>query len=194
MLFRMPRARLRFVVIIFALVAFAFVLLPYDNPVWLAVRFNTNQLRNHIYSLANDESWISRLPSFPINIADDVGVIVKTGYGTRQRLPAALNALETGFAARDVVVLADFTPGNDTQYSYNGANVKVHDVFAIMLQDPSLEWLRSTRRVGHYLNLTAAITGGDLNLATEICKAVGWELDAMKVRYSAVLVNVVGYC
>lgn len=161
--------------------ALIFVLLPYDNPLWLALRFNATRLGIYIHSSYAGDSWLYRLPEFPVDIAEDVGLIVKTGYGTKYRLSAALKALETGFASRDIVVIADFTPSGEEEYFYHGNQVQVHNIFAMMLEDESLNWMRSTPRFEKYLKMTAALTDGNLEVAEEIGKSAGWELDAIKV-------------
>ncbi|KAL9615613.1 MAG: hypothetical protein Q9160_009368, partial [Pyrenula sp. 1 TL-2023] len=161
--------------------ALVFVLLPNDSPVWLAHRFNATRLGIYLHSSSTGDTWLNLPPAFPINITEDVGLIVKTGYGTQHRLPAALEALEMGLASQDIVAIADFTPIDEKLYRYNGKDVQLHDALGMMLEDESLNWMRSTPRFEKYLKMTTAIADGKLKVAEEICKSFGWEADAMKL-------------
>jgi hypothetical protein len=161
--------------------AVIFFLLSYDNTFWLAIRFNATRLNNYLDWSSRGPSWLASLPDFPVDIPHDVGVVIKTGYGTQHRLPAVLKALETGLGSRDIVVIADFTPRDGTQFYYNGHEVKVHDVLEKVLQDESLKWMKSTPRFEKYLKMSTAIAEGNSKVAQDISKNAGWELDAAKV-------------
>ena len=186
MRFRRQRSRLRLITASFMVVALVFILLPNNSSIWLAFRFNATRLSIYLHPSAGD-SWLYQQPQFPINITEDVGLILKTGYGTQHRLPAALEALETGFASQDIVVIADFASGNEKHFHYNGNYVQVHDILAMMLENESLKWMGSTPRFKKYLEMNTAIIDGKPKIAEEISRNAGWELDAMKVGFLAVL-------
>jgi hypothetical protein len=175
------RSRSRSIVACIVSIILAFASLPHDNPLWLALRFNIGRLRGYMHSFSTDGSQPDLSARFAVNTTEDVGIIIKTGYGTRHRLPGSLEALESGFDSRDILVVADFSSGNGSQLYYHGDHVPVHDTLAPFLEDHALKWMLSTSRIKNYLRLRTAISRGDSAVAQEIGKSVGWELDAMKV-------------
>lgn len=77
-------------------------LLPYDNPVRLSVRFNAHRAYASLVEpllarAGGRDRWLwdrEGPPPFPLDWArGDVGVVLKTGYGTRERAVAWLEAL-----------------------------------------------------------------------------------------------------
>src|SRR4051812_9633071 len=109
------RSRSRSIVACIVTIILAFVSLPHDNSLWLALRFNFGRLRGYMHSFSTDGSQPDLSARFAANTTEDVGIIIKTGYGTRHRLPGALEALESGLDSRDILVVADFSSGNGSQ-------------------------------------------------------------------------------
>ncbi|KAB5551087.1 hypothetical protein GE09DRAFT_158992 [Coniochaeta sp. 2T2.1] len=121
--------------------------------------------------------WLSRPAAYPINWKDDVGIVVKSGFGTQHRIPAWLEAVrEVG----DVVLIADYATKAGEHYSKHGRELPVHDVVGAMFEQgvfsvADLEHPRAQQ----YKNMSEAITRGDES-AMQMAKDIGWGLDAMK--------------
>ncbi|KAL1836238.1 hypothetical protein VTJ49DRAFT_5400 [Mycothermus thermophilus] len=155
-------------------------LLPYDNTVRLAIRWNVKQLRETLLP-APSERWVyAPQPRHPIDVGRDVLVIVKTGYGTRERVPAWLEALPEASLFRDIMVIADSE--GDVRFAVEGLPVQKLHVFDAVGHSlrQHLGAFRGHPRVNKYQQLAEAIYRGDEALALQHCRAFGWELDAMK--------------
>ncbi|KAK0636624.1 hypothetical protein B0T17DRAFT_483723 [Bombardia bombarda] len=177
---RRQRRFLRLLVlpIAFLSVLFSFIL-PYDHPIRLAVYFNLSSLSSFLFT-TTDNRWISRPPLYPFNWSEDIGVILKSGFGTQHRIAAWLDAVQT---VGDVLIVADFETKQGGHYSHpqTGQTLPVHDAVALTLGGGALpSSLLTHPRVEKYAKLWAAINGGDLDEARVMCKSFGWELDAMK--------------
>ncbi|KAH6626546.1 regulator of volume decrease after cellular swelling-domain-containing protein [Chaetomium sp. MPI-SDFR-AT-0129] len=158
------------------------LLLPYDNTIRLAFRWNALQLRAALFDSATpDERWVyASPPAYPVDVAEDVVVIVKTGFGTRERVPAWLDALGRGNEFRDVLVIADSEGRVDYEKGKGEEKgLKVHDAVGYSVQLHLRGW-EGHPRVVKYRELTEAIYRGDEKVALELCRRFGWELDSMK--------------
>ena len=168
------------------------VVLPYDSTLRLAVRWNLLQLRA---SSRPSESWVfSSRPAFEVDLARDVLVIIKTGYGTRHRVPAWLEALRDGNEFADLLVIADYEGqgrGEEGDFEFKWEEevgkgkrtLQVHDMVKRSLEHKSLRGKERHGRVDKYKRLSEAIRGGDEERATKLSREFGWELDALKVIY-----------
>lgn len=188
--------------------------LPYDNAVRLSIRFNAQKAFASLVGPLQSDRWLLRYeepPAFPLDWAaaarGDVGIVLKTGYGTRERAVAWLEAWlssaifsgdENGHVeGNNVMIVGDFEgkvrvsrgragPADDALV------LKVHDVVAEVLlqceQDHSDERLApegafsSTPRGEQYMTLRAAIAAGENEQAMSLSESFGWELDAIKVK------------
>ncbi|KMU87805.1 hypothetical protein CIHG_05574 [Coccidioides immitis H538.4] len=170
--------RLRWRFLVLTLPASLFLLwtaLPYDSSIRLALRFNLNALGTPFAS----QRLFVKPPAFPVTISKDAGIILKSGFGTKDRISAWLEShQERSFV--DILVVGDFATQPGQHYNYSGRQLNVHDLLARMLENGSLPPGLSHPRLLKYSNLTAAIATGDTNLALELSKSFGWELDAMK--------------
>ncbi|KMU79174.1 hypothetical protein CISG_07537 [Coccidioides immitis RMSCC 3703] len=170
--------RLRWRFLVLTLPASLFLLwtaLPYDSSIRLALRFNLNALGSPFAS----QRLFVKPPAFPVTISKDAGIILKSGFGTKDRISAWLEShQERSFV--DILVVGDFATQPGQHYNYSGRQLNVHDLLARMLENGSLPPGLSHPRLLKYSNLTAAIATGDTNLALELSKSFGWELDAMK--------------
>lgn len=78
------------------------VLLPRDSPLRLAVRFNTQRVVNGLRGAATDrDAWLRSGEAYPVDLGKDVGYLIKTGYGTRHRVPEQLAAFRAAAAGRE---------------------------------------------------------------------------------------------
>lgn len=159
--------------------------LPFDNPFVLFLQFTTSRFASLFRSPTDDERLLLERPGRFAFTDDEVAYIVKTGYGTQERVPALLEATRavgagSKYGEDNILIVADFAG----ELEILGRPVVVHDmVEAVMEHDIVVKTpAKDTERMQKYGNMTLAITGGRTEEATQYSKAVGWELDALKVR------------
>ena len=156
------------------------LVLPYDNTIRLAFRFNWKRFKAAWLSPAPSERWVYGRPQFPIDVGRDVVVIVKTGFGTRERVPAWLDALGAGNEFRDIMVIADSDGRIDYADEYHDEGLVVYDAVGHSLR-LHLRAHSDHPRVKKYHQLAEALYKGEEALALDYSRTFGWELDAMKV-------------
>ncbi|KAK0739335.1 hypothetical protein B0T21DRAFT_382392 [Apiosordaria backusii] len=156
----------------------------------LAVRWNYLRLTGKRPS----EEWVLKERGrYEVDWERDVGVVLKTGFGTRGRVGAWFESVK---AMGEVVVIADYEGGlvvadygkemvvvEEGEQKQEGAQqkrVEVHDMVRRGLENPILKNLLGHARVGKYERLTEAVESGNEELAGELSKEFGWELDALK--------------
>lgn len=161
------------------------ILLPYDNPIILFLQFTTSRITSIFRSPADDERLLLEKPGRFAFTDDEVAYIVKTGYGTQERVPALLDASKsigtgTKYEEDNIVVVADFAAKLDFQ----GKPVVVHDMVAAVMEHDAVVKTpaKNIERMEKYGNMTMAITEGRKAEAEQYSKAVGWELDSLKVH------------
>ncbi|PKK49875.1 hypothetical protein CI102_5637 [Trichoderma harzianum] len=185
-----PRpTRRRFILLLtslFITLSTTFLLLPPTSPIRLSINFNASRLFNSLRASATDrDAWLHQQPPpYPLNLRDEVGYLVKTGYGTRHRVPALMKAFSHGGnilsnEKNNFIVVGDWTPNNQTD---DGLPI-VYNVVNTMMKtkvDPSLQ---SHPRFAKYRSLQEAVDSADEDKAREIGQEFGWELDALKQWY-----------
>ncbi|KAH8645426.1 hypothetical protein BX600DRAFT_391294 [Xylariales sp. PMI_506] len=128
-------------------------------------------------------------PSYYLNLSEDVGLIVKTGYGTRERVPGQLQWIGDGPRFRDMIVIGDYAStveGDD--FSYRGTRLQVHDAVAVTMQSvtrglspqDALAMIRSSGQLLNYTSFHVARAKNDSGVALSISQEFGWKLDALK--------------
>ncbi|KAH8886509.1 hypothetical protein GQ53DRAFT_657752 [Thozetella sp. PMI_491] len=179
-----PRFRVRnwrrLVPLAFLFLFLAYHALPYHSH---------HRLRVHLYfyvplqrALTGDK-LLSRAPPYPIDLAEDVALIIKSGYGTKDRLQGTLQFLsEGGPHFNNITLTADFATQPGKHYSYNGVDLPVHDVVRMTIDNASERPTDKSAppRLEKYARLQEAISKGDDELARSLSAEFGWELDAMK--------------
>ncbi|RDL39112.1 uncharacterized protein BP5553_03452 [Venustampulla echinocandica] len=165
MLLRLSRHRLRSRILLFLALSFlSWILLPYDNGLVLLVRWHFGHVS---HALAASDAWMRKPPAFPLGTAD-VGLIVKTGFSTQERLVARLETLGKARDRSNVVLVGDYATGQRTHFKHNGAEMPVYNALAYMVDSGSLASRPNALRLQHYRNLTNAISGGETDLARYI--------------------------
>ncbi|KAJ0107894.1 glycosyltransferase family 31 [Diaporthe amygdali] len=156
--------------------------LPYDSPILSFLRLTSSKAFGTLRPPDADERLLLELPGqFPFT-DEEVAYIVKTGYGTQERVPALLEAsgaLKAGSEYGDnILVVGDFA----TTLQLKGRTVLVHDVVAAAIEHEAVvkTQLQGTERIQKYRDMTSAIQQGRKEDAEQSSKAVGWELDALK--------------
>ncbi|UKZ63187.1 uncharacterized protein TrAtP1_004417 [Trichoderma atroviride] len=183
----LPRpARRRFILVfasLFISLSAAYLLLPPGSPIKLSVTFNTFRLLNSLrVSTTNRDAWLDQRPApYPLSLREDVGYIVKTGYGTRQRVPALINAFShsgdlLGEENSNFIVIGDWTATIETVDGLPS----VHNVVSLMMETRVGPSLQDHPRFGKYRSLQEAIDSADEDKASELGQRFGWELDALK--------------
>ncbi|CAK7214998.1 hypothetical protein SEUCBS140593_002379 [Sporothrix eucalyptigena] len=180
-------------IIVLAILAVCYYFLPYDSTLRLSVRFNSQRVVNTFSQPPKSlEAWtLAPLGNTSKSLPDggrhlpslysDVGVILKTGYGTQHRVGAQIDALGLephSVDAENVVVIGDWE--GEVTYGVSGHQIKVHDAIAPVLDSGVLGSRANCARAEKYRALAAAVRAGDDAEAMRISKAAGWELDAMK--------------
>lgn len=164
------------------------IFLPYDNPIILSLRFAGARVSSFFHSSADDERLLLEHPGrFPFT-DDEVAYIIKTGYGTQERVPALLEASKSigigtdRYAENNIVVVGDFAGA----LQFQGRPVVVHDMVSVVMEHEAVvnTETNNTERIRKYRDMTLAIQEGRKAEAESYSKAVGWELDALKVGLS----------
>ncbi|KAK4122154.1 glycosyltransferase family 31 protein [Parathielavia appendiculata] len=171
--------RLRpFLILGLALFCFLWLVLPYDNAVRLAFLWNAKRLKAALTPRPS-ERWVYAHPRHPVDLGRDVVVIVKTGYGTKERVPAWLDALSSLNEFRDIMVIGDSEGHINFADDFHDRGLQVYDAVGHSLR-MHLRAYQDHPRVNKYHQLAEALYKRDDTLALELCRSFGWELDAMK--------------
>ncbi|GKT89528.1 glycosyltransferase family 31 [Colletotrichum tofieldiae] len=176
-----PRIKRLLVLVFFSFLignALLYLVLPYDNPLVLAFRFNFSGLQLWFRgSGVEKDAWLYEPARYPIEYSTDVGLLIKTGYGTRRRLAAQLEAFGLTTENADAfVVVGDWTPREGGEI----AGVQVHDAIDGVMAMPEMRSHHDAPKFKEYLALREAVQNGDDAKATEIGTSFGWDLDALK--------------
>ncbi|OTA02204.1 hypothetical protein A9Z42_0025660 [Trichoderma parareesei] len=160
-----------------------YLLLSRDSHIRLSINFNASRFWNAVRaSTTIRDAWLRQSPApHPLSLRDDVGYLIKTGYGTRHRLPALIEAFaRTGDILGDehqsFIVVGDWTPTNQSADGLPSV-YNVVDMLMVTKLDPSF---RDHPRLFKYRSLQEAIDSGDEDQANELGREFGWELDALK--------------
>ncbi|RYP75628.1 hypothetical protein DL770_007361 [Monosporascus sp. CRB-9-2] len=156
---------------------------PYDSRPRAFVRFQQNNVEDYIQNNYPSDSWLFRRQRYPINPDQDIGIILKTGYGTRHRVNALLQALSNESFFSDTIVVQDFPVVEESQKNYSLANGKVVpaiDIIGWNLKRGALNGTENLERMRKYKHLAAAVEAEEWMLSDGIGRNMGWELDAMK--------------
>lgn len=184
---RLRKRLLHTAIIGLVFVSISYIVLPPDSSIRLALRFNAARASAAVREVTEDrDAWLRQPAAYEVDLREDVGYLIKTGYGTRHRVPLQLAALQGSYGGgllgkegKDYLVVGDWTTvdGKDGK----AIGVPVHDVLKTVREYGDGDW-RAHHRFKKYQTLQSAIVAGDEETALEIGRSVGWELDALKVR------------
>ncbi|GAO19997.1 uncharacterized protein UV8b_02063 [Ustilaginoidea virens] len=155
---------------------------PPDSPIVLAVSFNVSRLRSAL-AHGDRDAWLRKPGSYPVHLPSEVGCLIKTGYGTRDRVGEQLAALGVkggvlGDEGRDFLVVGDWTNGNGSSGPQRGW--QVHDAVRLVMESEVGRRYSQHPRLQKYRSLQGAVEAGDTDKAEKLGKTFGWELDALK--------------
>lgn len=170
-------------------------LTPYDSLPRSFFRFQHNVIQDYYQNALPSDSWLFKPQPYPIDPSNDIGIVIKTGFGTKKRVSAALQALGSESLNADTIVVQDFPlfPDQKNYTLASGKEVPVIDIIGWNLERGSLRGQEQQERVMKYINLADAVDGEEWMLADTLGKDMGWELDAMKVRYTSIMCRVNTY-
>lgn len=176
------RIRIAIVTIVLSLVLI-WSCLPYDNKVVLIIRIKSEKIRYFAKGTFSSHDKHANPPgTYPVEISE-VGMIIKTGYGTRDRLQARLATLGEGWNVGNTIIAGDYASTKTRQGDLlkNADEMEVHDVLEGLLDDEAVD--QDSRRMILYRRLQKVIEG--LDVEEEIpddVRGMGWELDILKVN------------
>ncbi len=126
--------RTRLFLSFFSLILLLFFLYPYDNCVILFIRWQARNVRFYAKStfIPSGHHHHATEPLHRVS-ASDIGLIIKTGYSTKDRLEARLKAMDERWKSHHVVVAGDYS--SYAEMRLNGAMVEVHDVLTGLLKE-----------------------------------------------------------
>lgn len=156
--------------------------LAYDDPIRLAVRFNTQVFTTALSSPFHDLGWLKSPPAFPITLSDDLALVVKSGFGTKERIPGWLD-MHRSLNLSNVLLVGDFASPLGISFSVDGYHVAVHDMVEEMKDVGSIPKDMVHSRLRKYADLKSAVSRGDEDAARALSRSFGWELDALKVCF-----------
>ncbi|KAI1112802.1 family 31 glycosyltransferase [Nemania sp. NC0429] len=166
------------------LIAFSVIYLtsPYDGSLRAFFRFQHTVVKDYFQSQRPSDGWLYRRQRYPIDPDHDIGLIIKTGYGTKHRVPLSLRALSNESFFPDTVIVQDFPPIPEQKYYNltNGKGVDVVDILGWNLKRGALKGREHLERIYKYKNLADAVEEEEWVLSEGLGKTIGWELDAMK--------------
>lgn len=177
----MPPRRWRALILTPLLLLLLYSLLPYDHPLRLSVRFNLGAAVATLPTPFPNRWWLADKPAFPVSLRHEVAVVIKSGYGTQDRIAPWLQAHEAA-ELDGLLLVGDFSTPPGQPYRYRGQPIPVHDIVARFVQSGSLPVHFAHPRLFKYANLTVALARGDADTARDFARTFGWELDALKVR------------
>ncbi|KAF7589511.1 hypothetical protein BBP40_004218 [Aspergillus hancockii] len=155
------------------------MVLPYDHPIRLSARFNLKAIESALSSSLPGRWWVTQQHTFPVALSDDVAVLMKSGFGTKDRISAWLEAHEQD-NFNNLLLIGDFATQQGQLFTYNGRRLPVHDLVAWMLEKGYLPTDLAHSRLTKHSDLVAAISSEDMDTARKLSKSFGWELDALK--------------
>ncbi|KAK6221383.1 hypothetical protein LQW54_001482 [Pestalotiopsis sp. IQ-011] len=158
-----------------------YVLSPYDSTLRSAMRWQSTVATDYVQHLHPNDKWLYKDQRYPIDPAQDIGVIVKTGFGTRNRVPNVLAALGNETLDNDILIVQDYPLPTRTPYvTGNAKTLQTVDIIGWMVANKKLVDHGKNERIMKYEHLLDAIEDEDYFMADTLAKGYGWELDAMK--------------
>ncbi len=88
-------------------------------------------------SLTAKDKWLFEPPAFPLDM-DDVGIIIKTGFSTQERLRARLDAFEDAHLQGGIILVGDYSTAPGAHFNHRGQELPVYNPLAVMIESGSL--------------------------------------------------------
>lgn len=182
---RVRRRIITLAIAVFLIFTVSYTILPPDSSIRLALNFNFSRFSNLLRGAATDrDAWLRKPAAYPIDLRNDVGYLIKTGYGTRHRVADQLKAFAQtgdflGDEGQSFLVVGDWTTVNETDAKLIG--VPVHDAIGKIMETKIKKKTKKHSRFAKYKSLQEQIEAGNETQANFLGQSFGWELDALKV-------------
>ncbi|KAK9416902.1 hypothetical protein SUNI508_09374 [Seiridium unicorne] len=177
---RLSRSRV-ILLTIFGLFFAIYILSPYDSTLRSALRWQTTIASDYVQHMHPNDKWLFKEQRYPIDPAQDIAIVLKTGFGTRNRVPDVLAALGNETFDNNVLIVQDSPVNEKTPYkTAAGKLVPTVDIIGWMMENNKLPGHSKNERLMKYELLADAIEAEDYFMADTLAKGNGWELDAMK--------------
>lgn len=175
---RLRRQLLMVVIGLVTFLVFLWLQAP-DSRVRLAFNFHAGRAAKSVReaSTSDKDAWLRRPGLYEIDLADDNMYLIKTGYGTRKRVPVMVKAYADSGAmlGYDGYIISGDWDG------IRGDNIEDGlERFWELAKHFKIDTENHHRR-HKYDELASAIKAGEEEKALSLGKKNGWELDALKV-------------
>lgn len=151
---------------------------PFDSFIYLMPKY---YLSWPFADRLSDEQVISHQPPpHPVDMLSDVVVVMKSGYGTRDRIQGWLDAHKDHVNLDKVLLVADYVANFSITAQGQKRTLQVHDAvrFTIDASVPPLP--PDAKRVKNYNDFQDALAAGDAERLDRYSKEYGYDLDVMK--------------
>lgn len=166
----------------FAFFFVVYVLSPYDSKFRSALRWQGTIATDYVQHKYPSDKWLYKNQKYPIDPAQDIAIVLKTGFGTRNRVPSVLAALGNETLDSQVLIVQDYPViAKRPVFTASGKSVPTVDAIGWMIKNNKLVGHGKNERIMKYEHLSDAIEDEDYFMADTLAKGYGWELDAMKV-------------
>lgn len=167
----------------FSFLFVVYVISPYDSKFRSAMRWQGTVATDYVQHKYPSDKWLYKEQKYPIDPSQDIAIILKTGFGTRNRIPNVLAAFGNETLDSEIVIVQDYPIiPRQPHVSSKGSNVPTVDIIGWMVDNNKLAGHAKSERLMKYEHLSDAIEDEDYFMADTLAKGYGWELDAMKVR------------
>ncbi|KAK8091357.1 hypothetical protein PG994_000862 [Apiospora phragmitis] len=168
-------------IVIPVLVLLLWVLLPNDHFLRLWARFNLSTIIDP--TLTTSQFYGTPLP-YPVDLNQDVALLVKSGYGTRHRLRGWLDLIQRGLHFDKFLFVADFDTDDLAMVDAKGEPVIVHNVANMtmhrVMNQLNFEAQKRYPRIEKYTTLEGALKHEYNTIAEKVALEFGWEMDTIK--------------
>ncbi|KAK6819355.1 hypothetical protein PG987_015838 [Apiospora arundinis] len=157
------------------------ILLPNDHSLRLWARFNLSSIIDP--TLTTKQIYATPVP-YPVDLVNDVALVVKSGYATRHRLRGWLDLLQRGQDFNNFLFVADFDTDDLKMVDAKAEPVVVHNVANMTMhrvqQHLNFEAQKRYPRIEKYTMLEGALKHEYNTIAEGVAKDSGWEMDTIK--------------
>ncbi|KAI1872961.1 uncharacterized protein JN550_003835 [Neoarthrinium moseri] len=177
---RLTRSRIT-ILAIFSFLFIVYIFSPYDSLVRSSIRWQSTVASDYIQHKYPSDKWLYKEQRYPVDPNRDIAIILKTGYGTRKRVPEVVAALANETFECDMLLLQDYPLLERQSFAWpSGKNIPVVDIIGWMLETGKVINKDKNQRITEYESLSDAIDAEDWFMSDTLSKGNGWELDAMK--------------
>ncbi|KAL8414320.1 hypothetical protein RB594_005519 [Gaeumannomyces avenae] len=175
----MARRRRSYIAIASIFVVFTvWLTTPFDSFVYLMPKYYLSW--PFADRLSDEQVFSNQPPPHPVDMLQDAVVILKSGYGTRDRIQGWLDAHVKHLNIEKLFLVADYEANFSITAQGGKHTLQMYDSvrFTIDASVPPLP--PDTKRVKNHNDLQNAIAAGDTERLDRFTKEFGYEIDVMK--------------